>query len=385
MLIAKNIGVPAQWIDDNYISACDEPTSEQYASAANNKINSFYSLGSVADIKTALNTHLPVEMGFEAFQSFYDAYTNNRVYTTVGTNDLHTGHAVCIIGYDDSKNAFLIQNSYGNTAGDPDYHGCIWFDYGLFTNPDLHIELYVALPNVPRLTVADFAAGADGNMYAVGTVYNSVDGNSIYQWDNNAYGTWSQMNGQATSVAVDANGTPWVTNTSGNIFQRSSTGPHWLSVSGGASALAFGYNNLGTMYAISNVVANTSGNYIWKRTATGTWIQLSGSAVKIAVDPSDVPWIINKQNQIFKYNGSTWTLMPGSATDIAIGGDGNVYMLGSTLLGTTGYGIYKWTGSSWTQLNGSAVQIAVTNSGTVWVVNALGMIFRLEGEHWIQK
>lgn len=54
------------------------------------------------------------------------------------------------------------------------------------------------------------------------------------------------------------------------------------------------------------------------------WTQISGAAVKIAVDATGTPWVLNTQNQIYRYNGNGWTLVPGKATDIAIGGDGSI-------------------------------------------------------------
>lgn len=41
----------------------------------------------------------------------------------------YSSHASCIIGYDDSKHAFLMLNSWGPTWSD---QGCIWIDYDFF-------------------------------------------------------------------------------------------------------------------------------------------------------------------------------------------------------------------------------------------------------------
>jgi len=39
------------------------------------------------------------------------------------------GHAMVVIGYDDSRNAWLVQNSWGSGFGD---QGCFWYDYDAF-------------------------------------------------------------------------------------------------------------------------------------------------------------------------------------------------------------------------------------------------------------
>jgi hypothetical protein len=55
-------------------------------------------------------------------------------------------------------------------------------------------------------------------------------------------------------------------------------------------------------------------------------------------------------------------LLPGSATDIAVGANGAVWVVGTNpTIG--GYGIYRWNGDGWTRLPGGAVAIAVDATG----------------------
>ena len=56
---------------------------------------------------------------------------------------------------------------------------------------------------------------------------------------------------------------------------------------------------------------------------TGTnWVKFAGGAVRIASDNYGTPWVVNDADQIFRYNGQGWDLMPGAAKDIGIGADG---------------------------------------------------------------
>ena len=62
--------------------------------------------------------------GFTAYQDFF-AYKSG-VYTQHSGNRVG-GHAVCIVGYDDDKQAWLAKNSWGNDWGE---QGFFWIGYG---------------------------------------------------------------------------------------------------------------------------------------------------------------------------------------------------------------------------------------------------------------
>jgi hypothetical protein len=75
-------------------------------------------------------------------------------------------------------------------------------------------------------------------------------------------------------------------------------------------------------------------------------------------------------------------LLPGAATDISVGANGSVWVVGTNGTGA-GYGIWHWTGSGWAELGGSAVRIAVGPDGRPWVVNSLHRIYHWNGAAWI--
>jgi hypothetical protein len=82
---------------------------------------------------------------------------------------------------------------------------------------------------------------------------------------------------------------------------------------------------------------------------------------------------------------ATWIPLPGGATDIAVGGFGSVWALGTTPV-YGGYGIFHWNPTTWTwnQIPGGAVRIAVGADDKPWVVNSFGNIFRWSGAVWTQ-
>lgn len=90
----------------------------------------------INDIKQALAAKIPVVLGAKLDDSFMGwnseaVYQSHTSFTNVG---IHSYHAMCIIGYDNSKGprgAFKVVNSWGNQWGTSGY---IWVDYNFMIN-----------------------------------------------------------------------------------------------------------------------------------------------------------------------------------------------------------------------------------------------------------
>jgi streptogramin lyase len=93
---------------------------------------------------------------------------------------------------------------------------------------------------------------------------------------------------------------------------------------------------------------------------------------------SDCEWTIevSPQPQFF-------TQAPGAATDVAVGANGSVWVVG-TIPGANGNLLYKWTGLGWAPESGQAVRIAVGPDGSPWVVDSHNRIYHLTGARWTQ-
>lgn len=88
---------------------------------------------SVKQIKAYLNDTIPLVIAAHLGDRFMtwksDEVINSDTYLQPGAE--HAYHAMALSGYDDSKNAFRIRNSWGKTWGDK---GSIWVDYNFFVN-----------------------------------------------------------------------------------------------------------------------------------------------------------------------------------------------------------------------------------------------------------
>ena len=78
-------------------------------------------------VKMKLAENHPMVFAFQYDHNYYNAYPG-YIWTFPNYRDMYT-HAMVLVGYDDSKHAFLAMNSWGSNWGT---NGCIWIDYDFF-------------------------------------------------------------------------------------------------------------------------------------------------------------------------------------------------------------------------------------------------------------
>jgi len=103
------------------ISVFDEkPSDEAYASSIW-KITTYHRLNTLTDVKTHLVEGLPVVIGFTVYESFENIGSDGVMPMPTAWESVLGGHAVVVVGYDDSKKWFIVRNSWGNSWGDAGY------------------------------------------------------------------------------------------------------------------------------------------------------------------------------------------------------------------------------------------------------------------------
>ncbi len=123
---------------DDYNTSCPI-TSDAVCTDADDGTNSFpynttdyYTVNAdnINDVKMSLHEDGPAYFRYDVyfdFSMFWETGSPGDVYTQ-SYGDYQGGHAVMIIGWDDSKNAWLCRNSWGETGG-PDSDGTFWIAY----------------------------------------------------------------------------------------------------------------------------------------------------------------------------------------------------------------------------------------------------------------
>lgn len=165
---------------------------------------------------------------------------------------------------------------------------------------------------------------------------------------------------------------------SATAFSFSAFSQNWARI-GGITARDIAVGSNGTVWATGTNSA------IYRLNGTN-WQTMPGLAERIAVDPRGEAWVINSSRQIYRYvtASNSWTLIQGNATDIGIGADGSVWIIGANQA-EGGFDIYKWSGNGWNRVQGGAVRIAVDPRGNAWVVNNTNNVFTFNGSTFVQQ
>jgi uncharacterized protein YvpB len=115
----------------------------------------------VENVKSYLSQGRPVAFAgkigdrFKYWPTYYGANVSSVLSSDTYSNP--GSHAMVIVGYNDSKNAFRVRNSWGTDWGD---NGSIWIDYDFFIN-DFCSVAYVAQNPVPSEENRQQASGFD--------------------------------------------------------------------------------------------------------------------------------------------------------------------------------------------------------------------------------
>lgn len=107
-----------------------KPSSIAYTEALKHQVTGYYRITSLGEMKHTLMTGHPFVFGFTVYESLETPGVTKTGSIPLPQSDEHVlgGHAVMAVGYDDTKNVFLIRNSWGTSWGKNGY-GTIPYAY----------------------------------------------------------------------------------------------------------------------------------------------------------------------------------------------------------------------------------------------------------------
>lgn len=131
----------------------------------------------VSHLKNALKSGYPIVFGFVVFSSFEsdEVAQTGMMPMPQPDEEIMGGHAVVAVGYDDSKNAFIIRNSWGTDWG---LGGYFYMPYEFISIPELASEFWIVQgvsnpTNIPNYSPDDL------NVYALNLDYDPSSGGVV--------------------------------------------------------------------------------------------------------------------------------------------------------------------------------------------------------------
>jgi len=131
MKVLQKIGVPTEkgwpYKDVNDVNAVGEPANWANLVARWALIDSYYRIDTLNGLKLALIDG-PVPIGVPCFYEIFFVGDNGIVPYPANPDEVYGGHAICTVGFDDSKQLIKFKNSWGSGWGDKGY-GYLTYKY----------------------------------------------------------------------------------------------------------------------------------------------------------------------------------------------------------------------------------------------------------------
>jgi C1A family cysteine protease len=119
-----------------------KPCRSCYRKALKNQVLEYLSIThSITDIKQCLALGYPVVFGFTVYELFMSEEVAKTGIAPIPqpNESAEGGHAIMCVGYDDTKNALIIRNSWGTGWG---LNGYFYMPYEYITRPNLAADFW---------------------------------------------------------------------------------------------------------------------------------------------------------------------------------------------------------------------------------------------------
>lgn len=314
---------------------------------------------------------------------------DQSVFKQICIRSTDIGHAVTLIGWSDSKKAWLAKNSWG--TGGPNMDGTFWIAYNGHKLNGQEGNIFTGGANTGVVA---------GNCWVVQMSSPTVTSGKIYRY-NDYNGFFYMVSGSARVVAGDPRGRIFI------VDCAEKTSWHRYPTYVGSYA-AMGWKKISdyTMLDISSatcpsqtwVYAVATNNTLKTLNSNGTnWNDVSttynGSTIpvkKVDVNSTGVVYIVSTSGQVYRRLNSspTWNLLSGiSASDIGAGSDFELNSVVMVCDQNKNLYSYNIANNSWVNENMSnVVAVDVSINKEVLVVLADGSFYRrLNGGNWENK
>jgi len=142
----------------------DKPPKKCYEQAKECKALKYARVDqTLAALRTTLYNGYPIAFGFQVYESFEsDKVEETGIMPIPSSDELQIGgHAVAMVGYDDTKKMFKVRNSWGNQWGDGGY---FWMPYKFALDPKYCDDFWV----ITKVTDPDIIPGKTVELQPIG-------------------------------------------------------------------------------------------------------------------------------------------------------------------------------------------------------------------------
>ena len=141
MKAANKYGAPLETLWPYAINRfATKPSQMAYNDALRRRVTGYQRCVDFAAVKNALAAGRPVVVGFYVYESFESIGANGiMLYPDVNTEQFLGGHAVCLVGYNDSTQRFIARNSWGTSWGDSGY---FYMPYQVIQNTSMSSDFW---------------------------------------------------------------------------------------------------------------------------------------------------------------------------------------------------------------------------------------------------
>jgi C1A family cysteine protease len=139
------------------------------------KIKEYHRVTNLDSMKHALANNLPVVIGIMVYDSFESsAVAENGVVPMPNKNNeqLLGGHAVLVVGYDDSKQVVIVRNSWGTGWGDQGY---FTLPYDFINDPDLTHDMWTGTLSKPIPAPVEMTESEAVDLFTSKEIFDSPD------------------------------------------------------------------------------------------------------------------------------------------------------------------------------------------------------------------
>lgn len=129
----------------------DKPVTEAISDALKRRVTRYERVENHQGCLDAITNGYPVVIGFNVYSSFETPIVYSKglmPYPNTKVERLLGGHAVLLVGYDKSKEHYIVRNSWGKYWGD---NGYFYMPFKVIQNPSMSGDFWVIKSvNVPR-------------------------------------------------------------------------------------------------------------------------------------------------------------------------------------------------------------------------------------------